>query len=174
MELESSEAQKIQENEDQKRFRKHSKGPKSLFQNQVRRQAKGKFSHFPGVQTSFRLIYCLVYTVEIEANENQENEDKNGEVEEIEEVDIQVKDKKSMKKLAKQAGNAAKNISLLGRVPKKCRTFNMELAKALSILGFQNTRWMETSKYTGVTPKQILDEAHFTKTMFINKQRVIF
>ena len=110
--------------------------------------------------------------MEIEATENQENEDKNGEVEEIEEVDIQVKDKKSMKKLAKQAGNAAKNISLLGRVPKKCRTFNMELAKALGILGFQNTRWMETSKHTGVTPKQILDQAHFSKTISIHKQRV--
>ena len=57
MELESSEAEKNQENGDQKRFRKHSKGPKSLFQNQVRRQAKGKFSHLPGVQASFRLIY---------------------------------------------------------------------------------------------------------------------
>ena len=174
MELESSEAQKNQENEDQKRFRKHSKGPKSLFQNQVRRQAKGKFSHLPGVQTSFRLIYCLVYTMEIEATENQENEDKNVEVEKVEENDTEKQEeKRSIKKLVKKA-NAAKNISLLGRVPQKGNTFNMELAKALGILGFQNTRWMETSKYTGVTPKQILDEAHFTKTMFINKQRVIF
>jgi len=56
--------------------------------------------------------------------------------------------------------------------PKKCRTFNMELAKALGILGFQNTRWMETSKHTGVTPKQILDQAHFSKTISIHKQRV--
>ena len=109
----------------------------------------------------------------IESNENQENEDKNGEVEKVEENETEKQEKRSIKKLVKKA-NAAKNISLLGRVPQKGNTFNMELAKALGILGFQNTRWMETSKYTGVTPKQILDEAHFTKTMFINKQRVIF
>ena len=112
----------------------------------------------------------------IEANENQENEDKNGEVEEVptEEDSSPQQDEKKMKKLAKRAGNAAKNISLIGRVPKKCRTFNMELAKALGILGFQNTRWMETSKHSGMTPKQVLDRAHFSKTMFINKQRVTF
>ena len=108
----------------------------------------------------------------IESNENQENEDKNGEVEKVEENGTEKQEKRSIKKLVKKA-NAAKNISLLGRVPQKGNTFNMELAKALGILGFQNTRWMETSKYTGVTPKQILDQAHFTKTMFINKQRVI-
>ena len=112
----------------------------------------------------------------IEANENQENEDKNGEVEEVptEGDSSPQQDEKKMKKLAKRAGNAAKNISLIGRVPKKCRTFNMELAKALGILGFQNTRWMETSKHSGMTPKQVLDRAHFSKTMFINKQRVTF
>ena len=110
----------------------------------------------------------------MESNENQENEDKNVEVEKVEENDTEKQEeKRSIKKLVKKA-NAAKNISLLGRVPQKGNTFNMELAKALGILGFQNTRWMETSKYTGVTPKQILDQAHFTKTMFINKQRVIF
>ena len=109
----------------------------------------------------------------LESNENQENEDKNVEVEKVEENDTEKQEeKRSIKKLVKKA-NAAKNISLLGRVPQKGNTFNMELAKALGILGFQNTRWMETSKYTGVTPKQILDQAHFTKTMFINKQRVI-
>ena len=148
------------------------KAPNHFFRTKFVDKQKVSLVILPGVQTSFRLIYCLVYTMEIEATENQENEDKNGEVEEIEEVDIQAKDKKSMKKLAKQAGNAAKNISLLGRVPKKCRTFNMELAKALGILGFQNTRWMETSKHTGVTPKQILDQAHFSKTISIHKQRV--
>ena len=89
----------------------------------------------------------------IESNENQENEDKNGEVEKVEENETEKQEKRSIKKLVKKA-NAAKNISLLGRVPQKGNTFNMELAKALGILGFQNTRWMETSKYTGVTPKQ--------------------
>ena len=107
----------------------------------------------------------------IESNENQENEDKNGKVEKVEENGTEKQEKRSINKLVKKA-NAAKNISLLGQVPQKGNTFNMELAKALGILGFQNTRWMETSKHTGVTPKQILDQAHFSKTISIHKQRV--
>ena len=109
----------------------------------------------------------------VESNENQENEDKNGDVEKVEENETEKQEKRSIKKLVKKA-NTAKNISLLGRVPQKGNTFNMELAKALGILGFQNTRWMETSKHTGVTPKQILDQAHFSKTISIHKQRVLF
>ena len=150
------------------------KAPNHFFRTKFVDKQRVSLVILPGVQTSFRLIYCLVYTMEIEATENQENEDKNVEVEKVEENDTEKQEeKRSIKKLVKKA-NAAKNISLLGRVPQKGNTFNMELAKALGILGFQNTRWMETSKYTGVTPKQILDQAHFTKTMFINKQRVIF
>ena len=133
-------------------------------------------------------------TMELESSEvmeNQENEDQNGEVEEVpkeeEEKEPEVDnnpqvsenqdDKKAhMKKLtlAANKAKATKNISLIGRVPKSCRTFNMELAKALGILGFTNMRWMETCKKSGITPKQVLDQAHFSKTMMINKQRVIF
>ena len=126
-----------------------------------------------------------------EANENQENEDKNGEVEEFpteEEKEPDEDDNNSnpdvepppdankvnVKKLIGAANKTAKKISLIGRVPKSCRTFNMELAKALGILGFSNTRWMETCKTSGITPKQVLDRAHFSKTMQINKQRVSF
>ena len=133
-------------------------------------------------------------TMELESSEvmeNQENEDQNGEVEEVpkEEEEKEPEDdnnpqvsenqddkKAHMKKLtlAANKAKATKNISLIGRVPKSCRTFNMELAKALGILGFTNMRWMETCKKSGITPKQVLDQAHFSKTMMINKQRVSF
>ena len=110
----------------------------------------------------------------MESNENQENEVKNVEVEKVEENDTEKQEEKRLiKKLVKKA-NAAKNVSLLGRVPQKGNTFNMELAKALGILGFTNMRWMETCKKSGITPKQVLDQAHFSKTMMINKQRVSF
>ena len=124
-----------------------------------------------------------------EANENEENEDQNGEIEEVpteEEKEPDEDDntsnaepppdenKANVKKLFGAANKTAKKISLIGRVPKSCRTFNMELAKALGILGFTNTRWMETCKTSGITPKQVLDRAHFSKTMQINKQRVSF
>ena len=125
-----------------------------------------------------------------EANENEENEDQNGEIEEVPteeekepdeddnnsnpDVESQDEKKANVKKLFGAANKTAKKISLIGRVPKSCRTFNMELAKALGILGFTNTRWMETCKTSGITPKQVLDRAHFSKTMQINKQRVSF
>ena len=43
----------------------------------------------------------------------------------------------------------------------------MDLAKALGILGFTSTRWLDMS--SGLTPKQVLDKAHFTKMMEIMK-----
>ena len=126
-----------------------------------------------------------------EVTENQENEDQNdqnevennGEEEETGEIQEDQKEneaeatentQEANKKLIGviAANKTAKKISLIGRVPKSCRTFNMELAKALGILGFNNTRWMETCKASGITPKQVLDKAHFAKTMYINKQRV--
>ena len=125
-----------------------------------------------------------------EVTENQENEDQNeqnevenndeeetGEIQEDQkenEVEETENTQEANKKLIGiiAANKTAKKISLIGRVPKSCRTFNMELAKALGILGFSNTRWMETCKSSGTTPKQVLDKAHFNKTMYINKQRV--
>ena len=59
-----------------------------------------------------------------------------------------------------------------GRIPKSCRTSTMDAAKALGILGFTSTRWLDMS--SGLTPKQELDKAHFDKMMAITKKKVIF
>ena len=41
----------------------------------------------------------------------------------------------------------------------------MDLAKALGILGFNSTRWLDMS--SGLSPKQELDKAHFEKMVEI-------
>ena len=45
----------------------------------------------------------------------------------------------------------------------------MDAAKALGILGFTSTRWLDMS--SGLTPKEELDKAHFSKTMDIMKKK---
>ena len=47
----------------------------------------------------------------------------------------------------------------------------MDLAKALGILGFNSTRWLDMS--SGLSPKQELDKAHFEKMMNIMKKKKI-
>merc|ERR1711884_404947 len=56
-----------------------------------------------------------------------------------------------------------------GRIPKSCRTSTMDAAKALGILGFTSSRWLDMS--SGLTPKQELDKAHFSKMMEILKRK---
>ena len=45
----------------------------------------------------------------------------------------------------------------------------MDLAKAMGILGFTSSRWLDMS--SGLTPKQELDKAHFAKMMEILKRK---
>merc|ERR1711997_1411659 len=56
-----------------------------------------------------------------------------------------------------------------GKVPKSCRATTMDLAKAMGILGFTSSRWLDMS--SGFTPKQELDKAHFAKMMEILKRK---
>merc|ERR1711997_437400 len=56
-----------------------------------------------------------------------------------------------------------------GKVPKICRATTMDLAKAMGILGFTSSRWLDMS--SGLTPKQELDKAHFAKMMEILKRK---
>ena len=67
------------------------------------------------------------------------------------------------------ASKAAAKLSKTGRVPKSCRASAMDQAKALGILGFTSTRWLDMS--SGLTPKQELDKAHFAKMMEIMKKK---
>ena len=70
------------------------------------------------------------------------------------------------------ANKASKKIkkSTLGKVPKSCRKNNMDLAKAMGIMGFTSNRWAEKTK--GKNPKDELDKAQFTKLMQIQKKKV--
>jgi hypothetical protein len=45
----------------------------------------------------------------------------------------------------------------------------MDSAKALGILGFTSTRWLDAS--SGLNPKQELDKAHFSQMMDITKKK---
>ena len=47
----------------------------------------------------------------------------------------------------------------------------MDLAKAMGVLGFTSNRWLDLS--SGLTPKQELDKAHFSKMMNIMKKKKI-
>ena len=47
----------------------------------------------------------------------------------------------------------------------------MDLAKALGVLGFTSTRWLDMS--SGLSPKQELDKAHFAKMMEIMKKKKV-
>ena len=126
-----------------------------------------------------------------EANENEENEDQNGEIEEVpteEEKEPDEDDnnsnaepppdenKANVKKLFGAANKTAKKISLIGRVPKSCRTFNMELAKALGILGFTNTRWnhSKASFRPGSLFKNHADQQAKSKFSHLNFRAKIF
>ena len=62
--------------------------------------------------------------------------------------------------------------STKGKVPKSCRKNNMDLAKALGIMGFTSTRWSE--KHKGNNPKEELDKAQFAKLMQIQKKKVSY
>ena len=70
------------------------------------------------------------------------------------------------------ANKASKKIkkSTLGKVPKSCRRNNMDLAKAMGIMGFTSNRWAEKTK--GKNPKDELDKAQFAKLMQIQKKKV--
>ena len=78
--------------------------------------------------------------------------------------------KKTFSGIAKASKVAAK-LSTKGRIPKSCRATTMDLAKALGILGFNSTRWLDMS--SGLSPKQELDKAHFEKMMNIMKKKKI-
>ena len=58
-----------------------------------------------------------------------------------------------------------------GKVPKSSRKTTMDLARAMGILGFASSRWLDHS--SGLTPKQELDKAHFSKMMEIMKKRKV-
>ena len=65
---------------------------------------------------------------------------------------------------------AAKRMgSQKGRIPKSCRATTMDVSKALGIMGFTSTRWLDYS--SGKSPKQELDNAHFDKMMEINRRK---
>lgn len=67
------------------------------------------------------------------------------------------------------AAKASKRLSQKGKIPKSCRASAMDAAKAMGILGFTSTRWLDYS--SGNTPKQELDNAHFKKMMEIHKKK---
>ena len=78
--------------------------------------------------------------------------------------------KKTFSGIAK-ASKVAQKLTTKGRIPKSCRATTMDLAKALGILGFNSTRWLDMS--SGLSPKQELDKAHFEKMMNIMKKKKI-
>ena len=63
----------------------------------------------------------------------------------------------------------AKSKMQKGKVPKSVKRTKMDLAKAMSTLGFTSSRWLDHS--SGLTPKQELDKAHFSKMMEIMKKK---
>ena len=76
--------------------------------------------------------------------------------------------KKTFSGIAK-ASKVAQKLTTKGRIPKSCRATNMDLAKAMGVLGFTSNRWLDLS--SGLTPKQELDKAHFSKMMDIMKKK---
>ena len=59
-----------------------------------------------------------------------------------------------------------------GRVPNGQREKVMDMTRAMGILGLSSTRWAEKTK--GKNPKEVLDKAHFSKLMQIQKKKVRF